>query len=165
MHYATSLAQCFLLPRAFLWESATRATRGLEVLYCRGVCRDSHPGLITQIKQLQRRSQRQLQKTNRFNDQNNSSARASRSLVHFFDVHSTTTTWNLPIWRFVHDVDIRRRISFLFLNLNKILKNSTAWKVASIWRVERVQIDAIKFEGTQNSFFGDVFTVVVVVAA
>ena len=31
-------------------------------------------------------------KNNRFNDQNNSSARASRFLVHFFDVHCTTTT-------------------------------------------------------------------------
>ena len=49
-------------------------------------------------------------KNNRFNDQNNSSARASRFLVHFFDVHCTTTTWNLLIWRFKEDVDIRRRI-------------------------------------------------------
>ena len=48
-------------------------------------------------------------KNNRFNDQNNSSARASRSLVHFFDVHCTTMTWNLLIWRFMKDVDIRRR--------------------------------------------------------
>ena len=30
--------------------------------------------------------------------------------VHFFDVHCTTTTWNLLIWRFMEDVDIRRRI-------------------------------------------------------
>ena len=50
----------------------------------------------------------------RFNDQNNSSAGASRFLVHFFDVHCTTTTWNLLIWRFMEDVDIRRRI---FLHL------------------------------------------------
>ena len=33
-----------------------------------------------------------LKKNNRFNDQNNSFARASRFLVHFFDVHYTTTT-------------------------------------------------------------------------
>ena len=33
-----------------------------------------------------------FKKTNRFNDQNNSSARASRFLVHFFDIHCTTTT-------------------------------------------------------------------------
>ena len=31
-----------------------------------------------------------FKKNNRFNDQNNSSARASRFLVHFFDVHCTT---------------------------------------------------------------------------
>ena len=44
----------------------------------------------TELKQLRRR---QLPKTvNRFNDQNNSSVRASRFLVHFFDVHCTTTT-------------------------------------------------------------------------
>ena len=34
----------------------------------------------------------ELQKNNGFNDQNNSSARASRFLVHFFDVHCKTTT-------------------------------------------------------------------------
>ena len=36
----------FLLLRAFLRKSATRATRGLEILYCRAVCRDLHPGFI-----------------------------------------------------------------------------------------------------------------------
>ena len=66
--------------------------------------------VIRELKQPRRRPQRRLQKNNRFNDQNNSSARASRFLVHFFDVHCTTTTWNLLIWRFMGDVDIRRRI-------------------------------------------------------
>ena len=42
-----------------------------------------------------------FQKKNRFNDQNNSSARASRLLVHFFDVQCTTTTWNLLISPFI----------------------------------------------------------------
>ena len=32
--------------------------------------------------------------------------------------------------------------SFLFLNLNKILKNSAPGKVACIWHIERVQIEA-----------------------
>ena len=45
-----------------------------------------------ELKQLRRQPQRRLQKNNRFKDQNNSSARASRFLVHFFDVHCTTTT-------------------------------------------------------------------------
>ena len=101
-------------------------------------------------------------KNNRFNDQNNSSARASRFLVHFFGVHCTTTTWNLVLWRtWTYDDEF----SFLFLNPNKILKNSTQGKVACIWHIERVRTDAIKFEGAQTNFFGDVFTAVVVVVA
>ena len=55
--------------------------------------------------------------------------------------------------------------SFLFLNLNKILKNSTPGKVAYLWHIERVQIEAIKFERTQILFFTNVFTAVVIVLA
>ena len=47
--------------------------------------------------------------------------------------------------------------------MNKAFKNSTPGKVAYIWRIERFQIDAIKFERTQIHFFSDVFTVVIVV--
>ena len=54
------------------------------------------------------------QLNNRFNDQNNSSARASRFFVHFFEVHCTNTACNLLICRFMEDVDVRRRI---FLSL------------------------------------------------
>ena len=57
------------------------------------------------------------------------------------------------------------KFSFLCLNLNKILTNSTPGKVACIWHIERVQIDAIKFERTQIHFFSDVFITVVVVIA
>ena len=39
--------------------------------------------------------------------------------------------------------------SILVLNLNKIFKNSTPGKVACIWHIDRVQIDAIKFERRQ----------------
>ena len=53
--------------------------------------------------------------------------------------------------------------SFLFLNLNKILQNSTPGNVACILHIEKVQIDAIKFERTQIHFFSDVFTAAVVV--
>ena len=84
------------------------------------------------FKQLRRRPQRQLQKktkqNNRFNDQNNSSARASRFLIHFFHVHCTSTTRFL--WRtWTYDDEF----SFIFFNLNKILKNTTPGKVACIW--------------------------------
>ena len=57
--------------------------------------------VIRELKQYRQRPQRQLQKNNGFNNQNNSSARTSRFLVHFLDVHCTTTTWNLRIWRFM----------------------------------------------------------------
>ena len=92
-----------------------------------------------------------ISKNNRLNDQNNSSARASRFLVHFFDVHCTTTTWNLLIWRSIEDVGIRQQFLPLLI-LNKILKNSPPGKVACIWHIERVQIDTIKFERTQIHF-------------
>ena len=82
---------------------------------------------------------------NCFYERNNSHARASRFLVHFYYiVHWTTTTWNLMggTWTYVGD------FSFLFLNLDKVPKNSTPEKVASILQTERVQIDARKFERT-----------------
>ena len=89
--------------------------------------------LYRELKQLRRRPQRQLQKNNRFNNPNNSSARTSRFLVHFCDVHCTTTSWNLP---------------------STVFKNSNPGKVACFWHIERVQIDAIKFERAQiRSFF------------
>ena len=88
---------------------------------------------VARCKQLVLRRRRQL-----YNEQNNCSARASRFLVHFFDVYCATTTLNLLIWRFMDDVDRRRRIFLHLFFLNKILKNSTPF-----------QIDAIKFERTQ----------------
>ena len=73
-----------------------------------------------------------------------------------------------------HNDDFKKTISLMIKTtalhvhhafLNKILKNSTPGKVACIWHIERVQIDAIKFERTQIYFFTDVFTAVVVVLA
>jgi len=49
--------------------------------------------------------------------------------------------------------------------MDKALKNSIPGKVACIWHIERVQIDAIKFERTQIHFLSDVFPAVVVVVA
>ena len=57
------------------------------------------------------------------------------------------------------------KFPFLYLNMDKALKNSTPGKVTYIWRIERFQRDAIKFERTQINFLGDVFTAVVVVVA
>ena len=117
-----------------------------------------------ELKQLRRRPKRQVQQTIDLMVKTTVSARASRLLVHFFDVHCTTTTLNLPTWRFMEDRwTYDDKFSFLFLNLNKTLKNSTPGNVACIWHIERVQIDAIKFERTQIHFFSDFFTAVVVV--
>jgi len=64
------------------------------------------------------------------------------------------------------DENIRRRISLsASLNLEKVLKNSTSGEIAFIWKIERVQIDVIKFEGMQINFFSYVFIAVVVVVA
>ena len=52
----------------------------------------------------------------------------------------------------MEEVDIQRRFFLPSLNLHKILKNSTPGKVACILNIERVQIDAIKFERTQIHF-------------
>ena len=49
--------------------------------------------------------------------------------------------------------------------MDKAFKNSTPGKVTYMWRIERVQIDAIKFERKQIHFLSDVFTAVVVVVA
>ena len=110
------------------------------------------------LKQRRRRRQQQQRpkkKKNWFYDQNNSSARASRFLVHFFHVHCTTATWNLPMRRFMEDVDILRQFSLLYLNMAKAVKNSTPGKVAYIWRIERFQIDATKFlKGRKFIFLG-----------
>ena len=102
------------------------------------------------------RRQQQCQKTiHRFYEQNNCSARLSRFLVHFFDVHCTTTTWNLPTRRFIEDlrVDILQKISLLYLNMDKALENLTPGKVTHIWRIERFQIDVIKFKRRKFVFF------------
>ena len=80
-----------------------------------------------------------------------SSRRTSRSLVHFFHVHYTTMTWNLPMRCFIQDVD---KFSLLYLNMDlKALKNSTPGKIALIWQIQRFQIDAIKFKRTQINFY------------
>ena len=128
-------------------------------------CAIAFLSLIRELKQLR---SRQLQKTIGLMIKTTDCTciiNASCFLIHFFDVHYTTTAWNLLIWRFMEDVDIRRRI-FLALFELEVLTNSTPRKVACrIWHIERIQIDAIKFERTQIHFFSDVFTAVVVVIA
>jgi len=50
--------------------------------------------------------------------------------------------------RFIEDDES----SLLFLNIDKVLKNSTPGKIAYSCQIERVQIDAVNFERTQLNF-------------
>ena len=49
-----------------------------------------------------------------------------------FLVHCTTTTWNLPMRRFMED--IRQQIFLSLFEHDKVIKNLTPGKVAYIWR-------------------------------
>ena len=49
--------------------------------------------------------------------------------------------------------------------MDKALKNSTPGKVANIWRIERFQIEAMKFERTQIDFLAMFSLPIVVVVA
>ena len=69
----------------------------------------------------------------------------------FFDVHCTTTTWNLLTRRFTEDVNIRRGI-FFFFNWIKANKNSKLGEIAYIWKIERVQVDTIRLKGHKFIF-------------
>ena len=100
------------LTQTLPWTTAsTFEINQLDFFFVFKLSQATTQSLIRELKQPRRRPQRRLQNNNRFNDQNNSSARESRCLVHFFEVHCTTTTWNLLIWRFMEDVNILRRIS------------------------------------------------------
>ena len=78
---------------------------------------------------------------------------SSRFLVQLFDVHCTSQCD--VEWRTWRDDD---KLFFNYFNMDKALKNSTPGKVAYIWRIERFQIDAIKFERTHTHYHNDVLT-------
>ena len=69
-------------------------------------------------------------KNNWFYEQNNISARASRLLVHFFDVHCTNTKRNLLMRRFIKHVNIRRQIFLCHFGPGQNLENSPPRKIA-----------------------------------
>ena len=75
-----------------LWLSnTTDILQNMEI--CMICILSSSHHIIRDLKQRRRRRQQQRQKNDWFYEQNNCSARASRFLVHFFDVYCTTTTW------------------------------------------------------------------------
>ena len=60
------------------------------------------------------------------------------------------------MWCFIKDMNNRmanKLFLFLFLNLDKVLKNWTPGTIANIWQIQLVQIDKIKFERMQLFIF------------
>ena len=60
------------------------------------------------------------------------------------------------MWHFIKDMNNRmanKLFLFLFLNLDKVLKNWTPGTIANIWQIQLVQIDKIKFERMQSFIF------------
>ena len=119
-----------------------------------------HPGLrrpcvIRELKQLPRR-QRQRQKTIGF--MSKTTALQMHQALYYIALTSTArlrreTSQHNGLWRaWTYD----HKLSFLYLNMDKVVKNSTPRKLAYIWRIVRFQIDAIKFERTQIHLFSDV---------
>ena len=100
-----------------------------------------------------------------FQEQNNSSARASSFLLHFFDVHGTTTTWNLLIRRPVEGVRIRRRIFQAIIETRKSPYNSTPEKSPTFDKLKGTKQMRESLKGRKFIFYSDVFTPVVVVVA
>ena len=105
--------------------------------------------------------------TLRLNRAPDGSACASRFLVHFFDVHYTTTTWNLQMRRFMEDVDILLSLfSLPFIwTWIKPSRIQLQEKLPTFDELSGSKIHAIKFERARIHFFRDVFTAVVVVVA
>ena len=101
-------------------------------------------------------------KNNWFYEQNNCSARASRFLVQF-DVHYKNTTRNLPMRRFMEDMDIQTNCPFSIWPWIKPLRIQIKEKSLTFEEFGVSKIDAIKFERTQIHFFNDVFTAAAVV--
>ena len=68
--------------------------------------------------------------------------------------------------RFMEKVNVRRQFSFLFLNLDNVLKNSTPGEIAglhlTIWAGTNTRD---KYEWTQIHFSSLVFNAVIVVVA
>ena len=119
------------------------------------------PCVLRELKQLRRRPQRQ--KTIGF--MSKTTALDVHQALKYISLMSTArlrreTSQRNVLWRaWTYD----DKLSFRYLNMDKVVKNSTPRKLAYIWWIVRFQIDAIKFERTQIHLFSDVFTAVVVV--
>ena len=93
---------------------------------------------------------------NRFNNQNNNFARASRFFCTFLCRHSTTTAWKCLISHFTEEVLKRRRNYSLFLNSDMVLRNSTLGGFTYVWQSWWLGGIVMKIERTEIHFFAAV---------
>ena len=62
------------------------------------------------------------------------------------------TLFSPLLWRPLNDYDLKLPNATCYRGHGHMTTNSTPGKVACIWHIERVQIDAIKFERAQSHF-------------
>ena len=96
--------------------------------------------------------------------QNNNFARASHLFVHFF-AFTPRLRRKMPNFTFFAGREHKTTTYFFFSWTSIALQNSTPETIASIWRIERDGINAIKFEAARIHFLRDVFAAVAVVIA
>jgi len=128
---------------------------------CHVVANQENAKVICSVSSNERRPRKERKKSKKelVYEQNNLFARASRFLMH--SLTSRHDSWCDVLWGTLICDD---EFSFLFFNLDKVLKDSTPRESAYIKQIKGVQIDAIKFRTTQIHFitFSDVFIVVAV---
>ena len=92
------------------------------------------PSNIRELKIRWQRRQRELHKSNRFNNQKNNFARASRFFVHFPAVTARLRRENAQFHVVQRKYTSDDEISSLFLHLAMVLRNSTLGWFAYIWK-------------------------------
>ena len=95
-----------------------------------------------------RRKQRKKSKKELVYEQNNLFTRASRFLIH--SLTSLHDSWCDVLWgTLIYDDEFY----FLFLNLDKVLKNSTPGESAFIWKIRKGPNRRYKVSNNANSFY------------
>ena len=122
--------------------------------------------IMRELKQRRRRRQRERQKSNRLRLAEQQLCTYITPFCTLLCRHCMATTWKCLISRIVKVVKTKQRLCFSFPELRHTLEFcSRKKKIASIWRIERDGISAIKFEAAPLHFVTDVFVAVAVVVA
>ena len=130
--------------KQLIWKSnsGTKSERYFHVYQStKSVVRDSRE----LFEQRRRRRQRDLRKSKRFRLAKQQFFTCITLYFTFLCRHCTTTTWKYLTSCFKENLNKRRRIFFLYLNLSSAPKRSPPGKFAYIWHFRRIGIKATKF--------------------